>query len=166
MKGFAYAAIFLTIPAAVIIEAAGSTPVAYRTLASAAMACPFFVCLLWRFYFSPHLRAGTGGLVIRNPYRTASVPWSRIIEIGWQKSLTRHRLRILTSEGPIYPHAFGKVAWGARERAKFLADMEGARGADPDLMGNEIHHTRVNITPEIAVTIFFVTCFIVVLTSQ
>lgn len=165
-KGFAFAAMFLTIPVAVIVEVIGSTPIAYRTLASAAMACPFFICLLWRFYFSPELRVGGEGLIIRNPYGTARVPWSRIVEIEWQKSLTGHRLRILTSEGVIHPHAFGKVAWGAEVRAQFLVDIEALKGATSDGMGNQIYPKRANIFPEVGAAIFFVICLIVVLTNQ
>ncbi|MFI5760970.1 PH domain-containing protein [Streptomyces sp. NPDC051563] len=165
-KGFAYAILFLALPVAVIVEVVGSTPVAYRTLASAAMACPSFMCLLWRFNFSPQLRVGEEGLIVQNPYRTTRVPWSQISEIGWQKSLASHRLRILTSEGVIHPYAFGKVSWGAEARMQFLADIEALKGARSVKIVNQIQHKRVSVLPEVCAATFFVICLIVVLARQ
>ncbi|MGW7452413.1 hypothetical protein [Streptomyces sp. NPDC054787] len=169
LKGLLYAGIFLTIPAIVLIEAISSTHDSYRPLTAALMVCPVLVCIIWRFQFTPGLRAETDYLVVREPYRTVWVPWSEISELKWRRTLLGHHLCLVNRAaggGEFCPRAFQGVQDGKNARTRLLVDMEAMRQAASGAPGGPMRQQRSSLVPEIASVIFFVLCLIVTLAGQ
>ncbi len=169
LKGLLYSGIFLAIPAIVLVEAISSTHDSYRPLAAALMACPVFVCIVWRFYFAPGLRTEKEYLVVREPYRTVWVPWSEISEMTWQRTPLGHHLclanRAAGGDGEFHPRAFQRVLGGKNARMQLLADMEAMRHAASGAPGGPMRQQRSSLAPEFASVILFVVCLIVTLAA-
>ncbi|MFG2236079.1 hypothetical protein ACGFNX_39855 [Streptomyces sp. NPDC048723] len=170
LLGILYSGLFLSIPAIVTVEAIVSTHDSYRALAAALMGCPVFVCIIWRFQFSPGLRAEKGHLVVREPYRTVWVPWAEISELKWQRSPLGYRLclvnRAAGTGGAFCPRAFQEVLGGENSRRRLLSEMESMRDASLGVQAGPMRQQRSSLAPEIVSVIFFILCLIVTLAGQ
>ncbi|MGW7330077.1 hypothetical protein ACWGIU_16080 [Streptomyces sp. NPDC054840] len=154
----------------VLVEAISWTHDSYRPLAAALMACPAFVCIVWRFHFAPGLRTEKEHLVVREPYRTVWIPWSEISELQWRRTPLGYHLclvnRAAGSGGEFYPRAFQRVLGGKKARLRLLVDMEAMRHAASGAPGGPMRQQRSSLLPEFASVIFFALCLIVTLAGQ
>ncbi|MEU6314803.1 hypothetical protein [Streptomyces sp. NPDC047014] len=160
---------FFTIPVIALVEALTTAHDSYLPLLAAWMGCPVLMCIMWRFQFTPGLRAEKEYLVVREPYRTVWVPWSEISGMEWRRTFLAHRLCLVNRAaggGKFFPRAFLGVLDGKNARTRLVADMEAMRHAASGAPGGPLRQQRSSLVPECAAALFSVLCLIVTLAGQ